>query len=190
MSDPSTGLLSQEDANRVSGLVKFLMRHFVSLAGTCIDLDDNGVPIGQPRFFACSGFIMSFLDSWYCVTAGHDLRDLQSNTIRVEGCRFVDYLGPNPKVAMPTPFDLSGQVVFHSGGDGADREADAVNPSQRRFAASWCPLRIATIAEKVVDVPAAARWNRPVEVGLGSEKHHSCTAWTVFAARFASSPFP
>jgi hypothetical protein len=98
------------------GLVVFLMRHFVALAGTRTDLDERGQPIGEPHFFACSGFVMSFCDTCFLVTAGHVLRSLdgllQNNRVHVHW-NLVDYFGPDARVQLPTPFDYEGSRRFY-----------------------------------------------------------------------------
>jgi hypothetical protein len=114
MNNPTAPPLSQPGG--LEGLVVFLMRHFVALAGTRYDLDDRGQPTGQPHFFACSGFVMTFGGKWFLVTAGHVLRTLdrllQAGRIRFT-CNLVDYFGPDARVELPTPFDYETSQRFH-----------------------------------------------------------------------------
>src|SRR5438094_793560 len=105
MSDPTESPTPQDGG--LERFVVFLMRHFVALTGTSTHLDDRGQPTGEPHFFACSGFVMTFFDTCLLVTAGHVLRALdsllQNTRVRIDW-NLMDYFGPDARVQMPTPF--------------------------------------------------------------------------------------
>lgn len=83
-------------------------RHFVSLGGSYVWLDEQGKSHGKLRGFNYSGFILSVRDTWHLVTAGHVLRELAENLnskrIALRSCCLVDIFGPDRKTHLSTPF--------------------------------------------------------------------------------------
>ena len=59
-------------------LQKWLNRHLVSLVLVYWHLDEKGNSKDKPLVAACSGFVLSFGDMWFLVSAGHVLKELDA----------------------------------------------------------------------------------------------------------------
>ena len=55
---------------------KWISKHFVSLVLIYWHLNEQGNSTGKPHITACSGFVMSFGNTWFLASAGHVLQDL------------------------------------------------------------------------------------------------------------------
>jgi hypothetical protein len=97
-------------------VLAFFGDHFVSLAGSYIDLDSAGREVGEEKFFAYSGFVMSVRGVWCLVTAAHCIehleKPLRAGRIRLMDCVLADYFGSKPCVLEPTPFDYEGTLCL------------------------------------------------------------------------------
>lgn len=100
--------------------IAFLNRHFVLLILYYHVLDEAGNPVGEQHRFECSGFIMTIVDAWFFVTAGHILEDeidspCKQGHIRIDTAALVDYLGQSPVIAdQPSFFDYeSAKRAYH-----------------------------------------------------------------------------
>jgi hypothetical protein len=93
-------------------ILAYFGNHLVSLAGSYVEIDVAGRDVGQEKFFAYSGFIMSVRGVWCLVTAGHCLENLdqplRAKRIRLTNCVLADYFGDAPRVREPMPFDYDG----------------------------------------------------------------------------------
>ncbi|MCA9113174.1 MAG: hypothetical protein KDA52_24695 [Planctomycetaceae bacterium] len=78
-------------------------------------LDESGERQGDPRLFSYSGFLMSFHDHWFLITAGHVIKQLDQrySDPRFEICymRLIDSLGPGEH-DQPIPFDYSSSLRY------------------------------------------------------------------------------
>lgn len=98
---------------------RWISRHLVSL----VVLYRHGKQ-GELRTTACSGFVMSFLDKWYYVTAGHVLLELnklyEHPEVIVERAHFVDFFGADADHRVPLPLDYANTVRFARDEGGLD----------------------------------------------------------------------
>jgi hypothetical protein len=93
-----------------SGATKEMCRHLVCLVVPYSQLDSKGQRIGEEKVATFSGFVMSFRDTWFFVTAGHALRrgidiPLASGQIKLGHVGFNDSIGPQAKFPHPTLID-------------------------------------------------------------------------------------
>lgn len=97
-------------------LIAYFGDYLVSLGGSYVELNADGTAASEEKFFAYSGFVMSFRGVWCLVTAGHCIQQLEDalrhKKIRLTNCLLADYFGTAPRVAEPAPFDFEGAPHF------------------------------------------------------------------------------
>jgi hypothetical protein len=71
MSPPAINSMTNEPREVLNRFMRWLCHHLVSLSCVYHHVDDEGRRTGGPFLAACSGFVMSFGEAWYLVTAGH-----------------------------------------------------------------------------------------------------------------------
>jgi hypothetical protein len=102
-------ITNEPDAKRGEQVMRdamsFFGPHLVSLGVTFIRLDCQGRRTGPELFYGASGFIMSFADEWYYVTAGHIFDDLRK--VEVLGASLIAYFGPGRGTPIPIPFNTT-----------------------------------------------------------------------------------
>ncbi len=100
--------MDEKSTDRKEEPYRFFGRHLVSLAGIWGSVDSSGNQSGIDYFYNYSGFIYSYRNKWFWITAGHALEgldiSLNQNKIKLRSCYLVDTYGPNPKSIDPIPF--------------------------------------------------------------------------------------
>jgi hypothetical protein len=97
-----------------------IRRHFVSLSGTCVDL--QGAFPREERMFCCSGFVIEICGVWCFVTAGHVFNEIdngiRSGKIRLLKCSLADYYAAEAVDKEPIHFDYEGahRITVEAGG--------------------------------------------------------------------------
>jgi hypothetical protein len=80
------------------------------------DQDVNKSEEEHWRYFAISGFVMSFENRWFLATAGHIVRDLEHNRLngltRVRAMGIIDHGGVEAKHTDVFPFDYDGAEKY------------------------------------------------------------------------------
>jgi hypothetical protein len=124
MTTEQSALQDLEDAKKQ--ILAYFGNHLVSLAGSYVEIDAAGRDVGEKKFFAYSGFIMSVRGVWCLVTAGHCIENLEqplrAKQIRLTNCLLADYFGDAPRVREPMPFDYEGAhaLAVHDPAAGLD----------------------------------------------------------------------
>jgi hypothetical protein len=80
----------------------FFGQHLVCLGVTYVGRDAQGRRTGPERFFGASGFVMSFRDEWFFITAGHVFDQMEE--IEVLRTSLIAYAGPRRATPIPIPF--------------------------------------------------------------------------------------
>jgi hypothetical protein len=107
-------------------ILAYFGNHLVSLGGSYVEIDAAGRDVGEEKFFAYSGFVMSVRGVWCLVTAGHCIENLEqplrAKRILLTSCVLADYFGSAPRVAEPMPFDYEGAhaLAIHDSAAGLD----------------------------------------------------------------------
>jgi len=120
--------------------MRWISRHLVSLSCVYHHLDEQGKVTGKARLLACSGFVMSFGEVWYLITAGHvisgknSLDELfNSPRVRVDECFLVDFFGLEAKHRNTIPFDYRGSIRYGVDVDGVDWGFVMLTSNERRL---------------------------------------------------------
>jgi hypothetical protein len=64
---------------RAQEMLAYFCNHLVALGGSYVQLDAAGQVVGEPVFFAFSGFVLSVRGVWCLVTAGHSIQRLDED---------------------------------------------------------------------------------------------------------------
>ena len=96
------------------GKYRYLSKHIVVM--TWFDQDVKKDVGDEWRYFAISGFVMSFEDKWFLATAGHIVRDIEENRLggltRVRAMAIIDHGGVEAKHTDAFPFDYDGAEKY------------------------------------------------------------------------------
>jgi hypothetical protein len=111
MSEPTT------EARR-EALARCFGHHFVGLIGRFRELDSAGKRTGKIATFKYSGFVSSFINQWYFVTAGHALEEIRSylqvDTAEIGSCHLIDNFGAfNTADDTAIPFANAFEHMFY-----------------------------------------------------------------------------
>jgi len=97
-------------------LVDFFGRHTVSMAWTDYEVDQSGEPLRETiRYCNISAFVISILDAWFLVTAGHVLNNIErmmASGRRMKGCRLSDRYEWHTREGGVIPFDYESSNRF------------------------------------------------------------------------------
>lgn len=102
--------------------LKSIRRHFVCLAGVCVELDSSGRWKGEERPYCYSGFVIEICSVWCLMTAGHILQDIDNcigkGRIKLLKCGLADYFSADAKSKEPTPFayEAAHRITVDRGG--------------------------------------------------------------------------
>src|SRR5260370_8755785 len=93
-----------------AGAVKAMGKHLVCLVASYVQLDNKGQRVGDEKIATFSGFVMSFIDTWFFVTAGHALQEaiddkLKTGLVKRHHVGFHDSIGAEAKSQIPTLID-------------------------------------------------------------------------------------
>jgi hypothetical protein len=81
-------------------ITRFFSKHLVPMLFTIQDVTGS-------RQFVVSAFVLSVLDEWFLITAGHcfrEIEDLQSRGTKINSCVLVDTIGSDAIHKDPIPF--------------------------------------------------------------------------------------
>jgi hypothetical protein len=96
------------------GKYRYCSKHIVVMSW--FDQDVKKSEEDDWRYFAISGFVMSFEDRWFLATAGHIVRDLEHNRIncltRVRSMGIIDHGGAEAEYKDVFPFDYDGSEKY------------------------------------------------------------------------------
>jgi hypothetical protein len=116
--------MEQMDLETMRLFHKWVNRHLVILVVTYTHLDKGGKPTGVSRVTACSGSILSVGESWFFVTAGHVIEELDElylhPSVRIDGACFIDSLGLQSTYDSPIPFNYGLSARHARNEDGLD----------------------------------------------------------------------
>jgi len=113
--------------------------HLVGLAGLWQPLGSGRAPKGEAQCFFRSAFVIAIRQSWYLATAGHIVRDIESNSrcgkADVREFYLVDCFGLGVRSKQPIPFDYAGSYKFFRCDDdeGLDFGIIELRPYYRRL---------------------------------------------------------
>lgn len=132
--------MDEKAIERLKEFHHWISRHLVSLGLVYHHVDESGKIVGGPFFTACSGFIMSFGDAWYLITAGHVLSGKDgldalcaSPRVRIDETFLIDFFGKEAKHKDTIPFDYKESVHFGEDKDGLDWGFILLNPNVRKL---------------------------------------------------------
>ncbi|MBX3451502.1 MAG: hypothetical protein KF777_18180, partial [Planctomycetaceae bacterium] len=115
-------------------LLRWMNRHLVSLVLIYWHLDENGNSKGKPFVNANSGFIMTFGDAWFLVTAGHVIEELDElashRFVKIVDCFLVDSLGSQATHRNNIPFNYEESLRCFEYHDGIDCGFIWLNPNE------------------------------------------------------------
>jgi hypothetical protein len=132
--------MSEEQRELYRRFMRWISRHLVSLSCVYYHVDNAGKVTAGPFLAACSGFVMSFGEVWYLITAGHvisgkeSLNELfASPNVKIVECFLVDLFGLDAKHQNTIPFDYEGSIRYGVDKDGVDWGFVMLNPNLRRL---------------------------------------------------------
>jgi hypothetical protein len=116
------------------GLLKCLCRHFVSLQGT-YDFREGGSVVKE-TFFAFSGFVIEVGDTWFYVTAGHVLKQMEKRLadprVTIKYLSLFDGFHDSPhEGGVPFCVDGAGRWVIDDDEAGLDAGVILLSPCYR-----------------------------------------------------------
>lgn len=123
----------------MKALQRWLNWHLVSMVLIYWHLDEKGNSKGEPFIAACSGFVMTFGDMWFLVTAGHVLEKLDeliaNRFVKVVDSFLVDSLGSQATHSNHIPFiyEATAEKRGYQHKDGLDYGLVALNSNDRRL---------------------------------------------------------
>lgn len=115
---------------------RYCSKHIVVMTWFDQDVKKN---IEEPwRYFAISGFVMSFKNRWFLATAGHIIRDMEENRMngltRVRSMGIVDHGGVEAQHTESYPFDYDGaEKYWVADGNGLDFGFIEIQPFYRKL---------------------------------------------------------
>lgn len=118
------------------GKYRYCSKHIVVMTWFDQDVKKN---IEEPwRYFAISGFVMSFEDRWFLATAGHIVNDLEYNRLngltRVRSMGMIDHGGVEAEHKDEFPFNYDGAEKYYVvDDDGLDFGFIEIQPFYRRI---------------------------------------------------------
>jgi hypothetical protein len=116
---------------------QWLNRTLVVLVQVYWHLDKKGNSKGEPRVAACSGFVMTFGEMWFLVTAGHVLEDLDKlvahRQVKVVDSFIVDSLGSEAQFHNNIPFSYEESIRHWIYEDGLDWGLIMLTPHEKRL---------------------------------------------------------
>ncbi len=109
MSEPDAEMVARFQT-AYADAVKAMGRHLVCLVASYVQLDEKGQRVGDEKIATFSGFIMSFLDLWFFVTAGHALKEgiddkVKTGLVKLHYVGLHDSFGAEAKSQLPTLID-------------------------------------------------------------------------------------
>ena len=129
------GMQSESESQKLHDFVRFMSRHLVAFVVQYESLDDSGRCFHQ-GVIIYSGFILSFYDRWFWVTAGHCLRNKEainederglddlilSGRIRLVSTDFADYFGleASHRHCVPFPYEPGSAIQLYRKDIGLD----------------------------------------------------------------------
>jgi len=123
----------------LAAIHKWLNKNLVSMVLIYWHLDEKGNSKGKPFVFASSGFVMTFGEVWFLVTAGHTLQELDEliarPDVKVVASFIVDSLGSQAlhRGSFPFTYDADDEKRRYVYEDGLDFGLIALNPNDRRL---------------------------------------------------------
>jgi|GEM_PF-1752621 len=100
-----------------SNLFLHFCRHLVALCITFQSLNDEKVPISELKFDAFPGIIINIRGIFYFLTAGHILKnldtELSNDKVLIHNSVLADTFGPGTISPHPIPFDFSNEPKFY-----------------------------------------------------------------------------
>lgn len=116
---------------------KWLNKNIIALVLIYWHLDEKGNSKGTPFVTAVSGFAMSFGESWFMVTAGHVLEDLDElidqKYVKVVDSFIVDSLGSQAKHTDHIPYTYEKEKRGYHYADGLDFGLIALGLHERQL---------------------------------------------------------
>ncbi len=123
-----------------SSIAKYFARHLVAFGCSYYHIDENGNQCGPMRLSVYSGFVMSFRNIWFYVTAGHAFAQfddaISDPRVKVRSTFLADFFGIHPKSDGTFPFDCSNGRPVNFCDDslkGLDFGFTPIQPHERRW---------------------------------------------------------